>query len=71
MPAQDKVSLGHIIGVASVVACMPGARTVEVDKVRMIIEDITSSSGIADDTEVLGAARAIAATIIAAAKIEG
>jgi hypothetical protein len=58
------------IPVAAIVASLPETRTVEADKVRRIIEDITSSSGFADDPDIEGAARAIAATIISAAKLE-
>ena len=70
MPTQDGVSMGHIIGVAAVIAAMPGVRDVHVDRVRRLIEDIVTSSGFADDKDILGGARSIAATIIAAAKVE-
>jgi hypothetical protein len=70
MPGRDRVSLGHIIGVAAVVASLPGTRSVEADKVRRIIEDITSSGGLADYPDIVGAARNIAATIITAARLE-
>jgi hypothetical protein len=70
MPTPDTINIGHFIGVAAVIASLPEARSVEADRVRRIIEDITSSSGFADDREIEGAARSIAATIIAAAKIE-
>ena len=70
MPKQYGLSIGHIIGVAAVVAAIPAVRDVHADTVRNLIEDIVSSSGLADDKEVLGVARRIAAIIIAAAKVD-
>jgi len=58
--------LGHAIGLAAVIACMPGARSVEINAVRGVIDELLFQFvGAKSDTR--AAARSIAEKVLALA----
>jgi hypothetical protein len=59
--------LGHIIGLASVIACIPGVDQVQIDSVRSVIDSMMLQF-VGAKTDTRQAARSIAKRVLSATK---